>query len=40
VFGIYEADRLEQVETLVKDDIYWRQGIWTDVKVYPWIQAF
>jgi uncharacterized protein YciI len=40
VFGIYEADSLDQVETLVKGDIYWRQGIWTELKVYPWIQAF
>lgn len=40
VFGLYEADDLEAVESLVKGDIYWRQGIWTAVEVYPWIQAF
>jgi uncharacterized protein YciI len=40
VFGLYEADDLETVENLVKGDIYWRQGIWTAVEVYPWIQAF
>jgi uncharacterized protein YciI len=40
VFGIYEAESLEQVETLVKGDVYWRNGIWTAVDVYPWIQAF
>ncbi|MCP9902160.1 hypothetical protein KBZ12_16280 [Cyanobium sp. Cruz CV13-4-11] len=40
VFGLYEADDLETVESLVKGDIYWRQGIWTAVEVYPWIQAF
>jgi hypothetical protein len=40
VFGIFEADSLEQVEQLVKSDIYWLQGIWTAVAVYPWIQAF
>lgn len=40
VFGIYEAENQEQVEALVKNDIYWRQGIWTAVEVYPWIQAF
>jgi uncharacterized protein YciI len=39
VFGIYEAESLEQVETLVKGDVYWRNGIWTAVAVYPWIQA-
>lgn len=40
VFGIYEAESREQVEQLVKADIYWRQGIWTAVEVHPWIQAF
>ncbi|MCT0208883.1 YciI family protein [Synechococcus sp. CS-1332] len=40
VFGLYEADELETVENLVKGDIYWRQGIWTAVEIYPWIQAF
>ena len=40
VFGIYEAESQEQVEALVKGDVYWRQGIWTEVAVHPWIQAF
>ncbi|MCX5968413.1 MAG: YciI family protein [Cyanobacteria bacterium] len=40
VFGIYEAESQEQVEALLHNDIYWRQGIWTEVRVYPWIQAF
>ena len=40
VFGIYEATSREQVEGLVKGDVYWRNGIWTAVEVYPWIQAF
>ena len=40
VFGIYEAGSKEQVEALVKADVYWRNGIWTEVQVYPWIQAF
>jgi uncharacterized protein YciI len=40
VFGIYEAEERSVVEALVKNDIYWRQGIWTAVEVYPWIQAF
>ena len=39
VFGLYEAESLAEVERLVKDDIYWREGIWTAVEVYPWIQA-
>jgi hypothetical protein len=40
VFGIYDAEDQAQVESLVKNDVYWRQGIWTEVAVYPWIQAF
>jgi len=40
VFGIYEAENQEQVETLLHNDVYWRNGIWTELKVYPWIQAF
>ena len=40
VFAIYEAESREQVEGLVKRDVYWRNGIWTAVEVYPWIQAF
>jgi len=39
VFGLYEAANLEEVETLVKNDVYWREGIWTAVEVHPWIQA-
>ncbi len=40
VFGLYEADSQAEVESLVKKDVYWRQGIWTAVEVHPWIQAF
>lgn len=40
VFGLYEADSQAEVESLVKKDVYWRQGIWTAVEVHPWIQGF
>ncbi|MGB7565071.1 MAG: YciI family protein [Prochlorococcaceae cyanobacterium] len=40
VFGIYEASTQQVVETLLQQDVYWRNGIWTELKVYPWIQAF
>jgi uncharacterized protein len=39
VFGIYEAGSREEVERLVKGDVYWRHGIWTAVEIHPWIQA-
>ena len=40
VFGIFEAEELSTVQDLIHADIYWTQGIWTQVEVYPWIQAF
>ena len=40
VFGIFEADDILFVRTLIEEDIYWKQGIWTAFEVYPWIQAF
>ena len=40
VFGIFEAQDLTAVQHLVHEDVYWKQGIWTAVEVYPWIQAF
>jgi uncharacterized protein YciI len=40
VFGIYEADSQAQVEELLHNDVYWLNGIWTELTVYPWIQAF
>ena len=40
VFGVFEATTLEFVQKLVEEDIYWKEGIWTDAKIYPWIQAF
>jgi uncharacterized protein YciI len=39
VFGLYEAGSQEEVEALVKGDVYWLEGIWTAVTVHPWIQA-
>ena len=40
VLGIYEAADQATVESLVKNDVYWRNGIWTAVEIHPWIQAF
>lgn len=40
VFGIFEAENKETVESLLHNDVYWRNGIWTALQVYPWIQAF
>ena len=40
VFGIFEATSEEFVRKLLEDDVYWKKGIWTDLEIYPWIQAF
>tara|TARA_Y100001968_G_C19214274_1_gene646345 strand:+ start:146 stop:415 length:270 start_codon:yes stop_codon:yes gene_type:complete len=40
VFGIFQATSLDYVEKLVKEDVYWKEGVWTELEVYPWVQAF
>ncbi len=40
VFGIFEAESLENVKKLIEEDVYSKQKIWTSVQVYPWTQAF
>lgn len=40
VFGVYEAASQQEVEDLLKGDVYWREGIWTELTVHPWIRAF
>ena len=40
VFGIFEFSNLENLRKLIKNDIYWREGIWTSFEIYPWNQAF
>jgi len=40
VFGIFKSEDIDHIRTLIKEDVYWREGIWTDFEVYSWIQAF
>ena len=40
VFGVFEASTIDLVRSLLEEDVYWKEGIWTSLKVYPWIQAF
>ena len=40
VFGIFKSENIEHIRSLIKEDIYWREGIWTDFEIYSWIQAF
>ena len=40
VFGIFEGESRAQILSVLHQDVYWRQKIWTELEVYPWIQAF
>ncbi len=40
VFGVFESDSLDKVKNLLEEDVYWIEGIWTAIEVYPWNQAF
>ncbi len=40
VFGIFEATSMDAVKTLLEEDVYWKEGIWTALEIYPWVQAF
>ena len=39
IFGIFGRTTSPSFASLL-DDIYWKQGIWTALEVYPWVQAF
>ena len=40
VFGIFQSMSVENVRNILEEDIYWTEGIWTALEIYPWIQAF
>ena len=40
VFGIFQLSSESEVKKILEEDIYWREGIWTSINIYPWIQAF
>ena len=40
VFGIFKSEDIEEIRSLVREDVYWREGVWTDFEIYSWIQAF
>ena len=40
VFGIFKSGDIEYIKSLIKEDVYWREGIWTDFEIYSWTQAF
>lgn len=40
VFGIFQASTIDEVREILESDIYWKEGIWTLIDIYPWTQAF
>ncbi len=40
VFGIFKSGDIEYIRSLIKEDVYWREGIWTNFEIYSWTQAF
>ena len=40
VFGIFKAQSSEELKILLEEDVYWKEGIWTSINIYPWVQAF
>ena len=40
VFGIFKGIDIQHIRNIIEEDIYWKEGIWTDFEIYSWIQAF
>ena len=40
VFGIFKSDDIEYIRSLIKEDVYWREGVWINFEIYSWTQAF
>ncbi len=40
IFGIFNSENVESLRNILEDDVYWKEGIWTNLEIYPWVQAF
>ena len=40
LFGIFNAKDKNELRELIEKDIYWQEGIWISIDIYPLIQAF
>ena len=40
LFGIFNANDVNELKDLIEEDIYWEKSIWINYDIYPWIQAF
>jgi len=40
LFGIFNANDVNELKFLIEEDIYWQKGIWINYDIYTWIQEF
>ena len=40
LFGIFNANDVNELKDLIEEDIYWGKGIWINYDIFTWIQAF
>ena len=40
LFGIFNANDENELKDIIEEDIYWKNGIWINYDIYPWIQVF
>ena len=40
LFGIFNCNNENELRKLIEKDIYWQEGIWISINIYPWVQAF
>ena len=40
LFGIFNANDVNELKDLIEEDIYWDKGIWSNYEIYRWIQSF
>ena len=40
LFGIFNCNSENELRKLIEKDIYWQEGIWISINIYPWVQAF
>ena len=39
LFGIFNSNDEEKLRKLIEQDVYWQEGIWISINIYPWVQA-
>ena len=39
LFGIFNSNDEDKLRKLIEQDVYWQEGIWISINIYPWVQA-